>query len=213
MGNKLTVDAKIIYSYEYAKNRPTISDSPGNAVQAIWVRPPNINVDDLRGDPNKLGAIPTGVDPAILLVYGQGGAAKFAGQELLPAANNWGQNPWWAAYQHVNSDKKDRVITSAQLRYDITSWLYATGRIGMDFYTRRNQALTPEGVGYNLGGSLTEGEDRVREVNMDWMLGADKAFNKFNVNAFIGGNKMVGSAERIQANGNGFNVAIPTFHQ
>jgi hypothetical protein len=145
------------------------------------------------------------------LVYGQGGSAKFAGQELLPAANNWGQNPWWAAYQSVNSDKKDRIITSGQLRYDITSWLYASGRIGMDFYTRRNKSLTPEGVGHNLGGSLTEGEDRVREVNMDWMLGADKAFNKFNLNAFIGGNKMVRSAERIQANGNGFNVPFQAF--
>jgi len=211
LGNKLTVDAKVIYSFEYAKNRPTVSDSPGNAIQAIWVRPPNINVDDLRGDPNKLGAIPAGVDPAILLVYGQGGSAKFAGQELLPAANNWGQNPWWAAYQHVNSDKKDRIITSGQLRYDFTSWLYATGRIGMDYYTRRTKGLTPEGVGYQLGGALNEGEDRVREINMDWMLGADKAFDKFNVNAFIGGNKMIRSAERIQANGNGFNVPFQPF--
>ena len=81
----------------------------------------------------------------------------------------------------------------------------------MDYYTRRNKNLTPEGVGYNLGGALTEGEDRIREVNMDWMLGADKAFNKFNVNAFIGGNKMVRSAERIQANGNGFNVPFQPF--
>ncbi len=211
LGNKLTVDAKVIYSHEYAKNRPTVSDSPGNAVQSIWVRPPNINVDDLRGDPNKLGAIPVGVDPAYLLVYGQGGAAKFAGQELLPAANNWGQNPWWAAHQHINSDKKDRIITSGQLRYDITSWLYATGRIGMDYYTRRNQRLVPEGVGYQLGGALDEGEDRVRETNMDWMLGANKDFDKFNVNVFVGGNKMIRSAERVVANGNGFNVPFQPF--
>ncbi|HZI23836.1 MAG TPA: SusC/RagA family TonB-linked outer membrane protein [Chryseolinea sp.] len=211
LGNKLTLDGKVIYSYEYAKNRPTISDSPGNAIQAIWRRPPNINVDDLKGDPNKLGAIPTGVDPDILSVYGQDGDPKFAGQELLPAANNWGQNPWWAAWQHNNSDKRDRIITSAQLRYDITSWLYASGRIGMDYYTRRTKNLTPEGVGYQLGGALNEGEDRVREVNMDWMLGADKAFDKFNVNAFIGGNKMVRSAERLQLNGNGFNVPFQPF--
>jgi TonB-linked SusC/RagA family outer membrane protein len=213
LGKKLTLNAKIIYSNEYAKNRPTVSDSPGNAVQAIWRRPPNINIDDLRGDPNKLGAIPEGVDPALLTIYGQGDAAdsKFAGQELLPAANNWGQNPWWAAYQHVNSDKKDRIITSGQLRYDLTSWLYATGRIGLDWYTRRFQNLTPEGVGYQLGGALNEGEDRVREVNMDWMLGADKAFDKFNVNVFVGGNKMVRSAERLQLSGNGFNVPFQPF--
>ena len=211
LGNKLTLNAKILYSNEYAKNRPFISDSPANAVQGIWVRPPNINIDDLKGDPNKLGAIPEGVDPAYLLVYGQGGAAKFAGQELLPAANNWGQNPWWVAWQHVNNDKRDRIITSSQLRYDITDWLYASGRVGMDWYTRRTQQLTPEGVGYQLGGSMSEGEDRVREVNMDWMLGVDKTINKFNVNAFVGGNKMVRSWNRIRANGNGFTVPFQPF--
>ncbi len=211
LGNKLTLNAKILYSNEYAKNRPFISDSPANAVQGIWVRPPNINIDDLKGDPNKLGAIPQGVDPAYLLVYGQGGAAKFAGQELLPAANNWGQNPWWVAWQHTNNDKRDRIITSSQLRYDITDWLYASGRVGMDWYTRRTQQLTPEGVGYQLGGSMSEGEDRVREVNMDWMLGVDKTINKFNVNAFVGGNKMVRSWNRIRAVGNGFTVPFQPF--
>jgi TonB-linked SusC/RagA family outer membrane protein len=211
LGKKLSFNAKILYSNEYAKNRPTVSDSPGNAVQAIWVRPPNINIDDLKGDPNKLGAIPTGVDPALLLIYGQGGNAKFAGQELLPAANNWGQNPWWAAWQHVNSDKRDRIITSSQLRYDFTDWLYASGRVGMDYYTRRTQQLTPEGVGYQLGGAMSEGEDRVREVNMEWMAGMDKAFNKINVNVFVGGNKMIRSWERIRANGNGFTVPFQPF--
>jgi TonB-linked SusC/RagA family outer membrane protein len=211
LGKKLTIVAKMLYTNEYAKNRPTVSDSPGNAIQAIWVRPPNININDLRGDPNKLGAIPEGVDPALLEVYGQDGDPKFAGQELLPAANNWGQNPWWAAYQHINSDKRDRIITSGQLRYDITSWLYASGRIGMDWMARRNTQLTPEGVGYQLGGAMTEGEDRTREINMEWMLGTNKTFGKINVNAYVGGNKMVRSNERIQANGNGFNVPFQPF--
>lgn len=211
IGKKFSVNSKVLYSYEYTKNRPTVSDSPGNAIQAIWVLPPNINVNNLKGDPNKLGAIPDGVDPALLEIYGQGGDPKFAGQELLPAANNWGQNPWWAAYQHVNSDKKDRVITSTQLRYDITSWLYASGRIGMDWYSRKNQSLTPEGVGYQLGGALTEGENRAREINMEWMVGGNKEFGKINLNAFVGGNKMVRSWENIQANGNGFSVPFQPF--
>lgn len=211
LGEKLSFNGKIMYNHEYAQNRPTISDSPGNAVQAIWVRPPNVNVDDLYGDPNKPGAIPPGVDPALLTIYGQGGDPKFAGQELLPAANNWGQNPWWAAYQHVNDDKRDRIITSGQLRYDITNWLYASGRVGMDWFVRRNTQLTPEGVGYNLNGSMTEGEQTVREINMEWMAGVNKDIAEFNVNAFVGGNRMVRSWEQITANGNGFIVPFQPF--
>lgn len=211
LGNKVTVTAKVIYSNEETHNRPTVSDSPGNAIQAIWRRPANININDLIGDPNKPGAIPAGVDPAILQVYGQGEDPKFEGQELLPAANNWGQNPWWAAYQHVNDDERDRIITSGQIRYDFTSWLYASGRVGMDWFVRRSKQLTPEGVGYQLGGALNEGEDRVREINQEWTLGFNKTFNKIGVNAFVGGNKMTRSNERLQVNGNGFNVPFQPF--
>lgn len=203
---KLTLNAKVMYAHEDAHNRPVLSDSPGNAVQTVWRIPGNIDVNSYRGDPNKLGAIPEGTDPALLTIYGQGGDPRFAGQEWLPAANNWGQNPYWATYQFINDDIRDRVLASGQLRYEITDFLWASGRVGMDWYTRRDKSLTPEGTGYQLGGALSEGEDRIREINMEWMLGFDKAFGKFNVNAFVGGNRMRRTSERIAANGNGFNV-------
>ena len=38
-----------------------VSDSPGNAVQAVMLMPPNYDVNDMKGDPNKLGAVPQGV--------------------------------------------------------------------------------------------------------------------------------------------------------
>src|SRR5690606_21284568 len=57
-----------------------------------------------------------------------------------------------------------------------------------------------------LGGALSIGEDRVSEMNMEWMLGFDKAYGKFNINAFVGGNRMRRQWERISADGNNFNV-------
>ena len=204
--DKLTISAKAMFTHEEAHNRPVLSDSPGNAVQSVWRIPGNINVETYKGDPNKLGAIPQGTSDDLLLVYGQGGAPRKPGQEWLPAANNWGQNPYWAQYQFINDDTRDRLITSGDVKYDFTDWLYASGQVQMDFYTRRDQSLTPEGTGYQLGGSISEGEDRVREVNMQWLLGANKTFSQFSLNAFVGGNKMHRSSERIAANGNGFNV-------
>ena len=50
-----------MYSNEEAKNRPMVSDSPGNAVQALMILPPNYNVKDMYGDPNKPGAVAEGV--------------------------------------------------------------------------------------------------------------------------------------------------------
>jgi hypothetical protein len=37
----------------------------------------------------------------------------------LPAANNWGQNPYWATMTEIHDDTRDRLIGSAQLKYDI----------------------------------------------------------------------------------------------
>jgi TonB-linked SusC/RagA family outer membrane protein len=205
--DKLTLNAKVMYSHEEAKNRPVVSDSPGNAPQALWRIPGNINVLDFLGDPNKPGAIPEGVDPALLQIYAQGAdQPKFAGQELLPAANNWGQNPYWSTYQLQSSDIRDRVNTSAQLRYDITPWLYASGRAAMDWYLRKSNQLTAEGTGYDLVGGRSQNDITSREINFEGILGVTKDFGKFSVNAFVGANRMRRQYEFLQGTGSGFNV-------
>ncbi len=205
--DKLTFNAKVMYSHEKAKNRPVVSDSPGNAPQALWRIPGNINVLDFLGDPNKPGAIPEGVDPALLQVYAQGAdQPKFAGQELLPAANNWGQNPYWSTYQLQTGDVRDRINTSAQLRYDITPWLYISGRGAMDWYVRKANNLSAEGTGYDLVGGRSQSDVTSKEVNFEGLLGFNKTFGKFNVNAFVGANKMRRQYENLQGNGSGFNV-------
>jgi TonB-linked SusC/RagA family outer membrane protein len=204
-GKKLSFNAKVLYSHENAKNRPWLSDSPNNAFLSIYHMPGDHNIETYRGDPNKLGAIPAGTDPALLAIWG-----KSVGEEYQQANNPWGQNPYWVAYQISVDDVRDRVIPSAQLRYDLTDYLYISGRAGMDWYTRRDQQIIPQGTGHTRGGSMNEGEDRVREINLESILGFDKTFGRISVNAFVGGNRMRRSSERISANGSGFN--IPFFH-
>lgn len=205
-GKRLTFNAKVLYSNENAKNRPYLSDSPNNAFQSIYRIPGDHNILTYRGDPGKLGAIPAGTDPALLSIWG-----KSVGEEFQQQDNPWGQNPYWAAYQVHQSDVRDRIISSGQLRYNLTDFLYVTGRAGMDWYTRRDQGITPQGTGHSRGGGMNEGENRVREINIDWSLGFDKAFGKINVNAFVGGNRMRRSSERMSENGNGFNVPFEHF--
>ncbi|MDA0196197.1 MAG: SusC/RagA family TonB-linked outer membrane protein [Bacteroidetes bacterium] len=206
-GDKITLNSKIMYSHEDVKNRPRVSDSPANAFLSVWRTPANLDVRNYKGDPDKLGAVPTeasglpGSDPASLAIYG-----KVAGEEFQQQNNNWGQNPYWVAYQLKNSDVRDRVLTSTTLRYDILDFLYIQGRVGLDWYTRNETGLTPQGTGYQRGGSMQEGQRQAKEINMEWMLGFDKTFDKVSVNTFVGGNRMRRDSESVQANGNGFNV-------
>ncbi|HUX96676.1 MAG TPA: SusC/RagA family TonB-linked outer membrane protein [Bacteroidales bacterium] len=196
-GKRLTFNAKVMYSNERMKNRTMVSDSPGNPISAMWLLPNTLNIDNLKGDPNKLGAVPVGVTTPDL---------KVAGEEYQQADNNWQQNPWWCAYQFKNENIRDRFITSGNMRYDITDWLYIQGQVGMDWYTRNNSQLVPQGTGYLRGGSKNETSNFVREVNQEFLLGADKEFGKVRVNGFFGGNKMVHEYEAINANGSTFNV-------
>ncbi len=137
--DRITVTSKVLYSNENAQNRPRISDSPGNAPQGLLRLPNNYDVDDLRGDPNKLGAVPEGVT----LPDGKG-----PGEEYQISNDLWNQNPWWAAHQFENDDIRDRIITSNVVRFDVTDFLYAQGRFSMDWYTRRETDITPFGTGY-----------------------------------------------------------------
>ncbi len=204
-GKRISLGAKLLYSREDVKNRPGVADTPSNAFAALTRMPDNVNLDWLKGDPNKLGAIPQDQDEASLIIFG-----KLPGEEMPFSSSKWTQNPWWTAYQKVNSDVKDRIIGSVRLRYDITDALYVQGRIGLDWYTRRETAIIAQGTGYRRQGTIQEGERRVQEVNMEWTAGYNETFGKLNVNAFIGGNKLERSNELIRADGNGFNV--PFFH-
>ncbi len=200
-GEKLTLTAKVLYSHEVANNRPMLSDSPGNAILAMYYIPANINVNDYKGDPDKLGAIPPGTPQSSLDLWG-----KFVGEEFQQANNNWHQNPWWSAYQFNFDDISDRIITSGQLRYDMTDFLYVQGRIGMDWTTRRRTVLVPQGTGFNQGGSMEEYQGNVREINMDYLVGFKDNFGPVSINALMGGNWMRQKVEQINLTGNGFNV-------
>jgi TonB-linked SusC/RagA family outer membrane protein len=204
-GNKLTFDAKVLYSNERTKNRPRVSDSPGNAFQSIFALPPNVNVEWGQGAPNRLGTIPVNTDPALLNTWG------FAEQEEYLMVNNpWGQNPYFATHQMAIDDTRDRILLSGSLKYDITEHLYLSGRAGMDWYTRRGTTLVPQGTGFERNGSMNENERRVNEINLEAMLGYNRTFGDFGVNVFLGANRMRRQDETISANGQGFNV--PFFH-
>lgn len=204
-GKRLTVTSKIMYSNEKTKNRPRLSDAPGNANLAVYYTPGDVDIRNLIGNPDKPGAVPTlqaQQDNGIQI-----GDGKAPGEEFQVSPNLWQQNPYWAAYQFQNDDVRDRVIASGEARYDITDFLYVSGMAGIDWFTLRNTNLTPQGTGYNRGGSISESEQRVRETNLQYMVGFNKTFKeRFGVNAFFGGNAMQRSSEFIAAYGDGFNT-------
>lgn len=200
-GKKVTFNAKVMYSNEKMNNRNMLGDSPGNIPIAVAMLANTTDINLLRGNPAKLGSVDLGVVTPDLKSYGE---------EFQQANNNWLQNPWWSAYQILNENIRDRFITSANMRYNITDWLSLSGEVGMDWFTRNNNSLVPQGTGYQRGGAKGETSNFVREINQTWTLGADKEFGKIRVNAFVGGQQMIRESEAISATGTDFNVPFFT---
>lgn len=183
MNEKLTAQVNAKYIIEDVQNRPRLSDAPGNANYTVALLAPNVDVRTM--------------DPG----------ANEDGTERGYSNNVFSQNPYWAAFNFRNEDVRNRIIASTSLRYDIFDWLYITGRVGVDHYTRKSTAVEPWGTAYKPLGGMTETERRYTQVDSDLILGIDRDINDdFAVSAFFGANNNKIEFEQLNLGGNNFIV-------
>lgn len=113
-------------------------------------------------------------------------------------------NPYYAhqAGQYWGN-KRDRILGTATLRYDITDWLFIQGRYNYDYSVSYTESKDPAGIGtsiptntYTSGplvgtyykGSYNVSEGKGTDVNADFLIGGSHKFGKFSVDASFGGN-------------------------
>ena len=189
-GKKITLEARASYSTSKSKNRP----NPARYIQMLSLIPTSWDINWLKGETDKWGAKPDGW--------------------MLPfSTNDYYQNPYWSAYQDSENDQRDRVSISGNLRYDITSWLYVTGRIGTE--TTTVKVTNIDAYGFLRGnvagtGAVEEYTTMDNQINAEYSLGFSKKFNEFNINAMFGG-----SATRSHYNRDGIRgdqLLIPFYH-
>lgn len=170
------------------RNRPNLSDAPGNANYVVGVLPANINVLDLQGDPNKLGSNPDGT-------------------EMIMNGNVFITNPYWSEYQFEKNNERNRLYGNVAVGYEIIDGLLLQGKIGMDRFNERRRNLTPYGTGYSPFGQLSEGNRTVREINLETTLRYVKDISStVGLDLMVGGNQQKNQDENLGAGGNNFNV-------
>ncbi len=189
LGKKLTIVTNMKYVYEKVKNRPRLSDSPGNANYSLYTLGSAMNVEDLSG------------------------ANKYDdnGYEKLWNDNIYVTNPYYAAYDFQNNSQKNRVIGSIEPKYQVNDWLFVKGRIGMDYFNYRYRAIEPYGTAYKVRGSYSSNAREFMERNTDLILGINKNLtDKIGLNMILGGNQMR-NVNRLTNIGGG-NYNIPFFY-
>lgn len=119
------------------------------------------------------------------------------GNEFVMARFLVRNNPYYSANFRKENINRDRLISNIALKYQITPWLYAQGRIAEDLFTRYQDYNIPNGYapipaapsGF-VNGSFTQDIRRFRERNFDFLIGATRKFGDFGVDLTGGGNQM-----------------------
>ena len=172
LAKKLTVSGNVNYSNEYRKNPPNIAEQDYSPVVLY----------------NMANSMPMD----LLEKY----AFDANGDETRWSRFTNRTNPYFALSRFDNIHT-DRVFGNLTARYQFTDWLFAQARIGQDFYTREQDYNLPTGsqrqaaapAGY-VNGQFVQDARTVRELNADFLIGANRSFGKVGVNVNLGGNQM-----------------------
>jgi TonB-linked SusC/RagA family outer membrane protein len=105
-------------------------------------------------------------------------------------------NPYYSLNNHFENIKRDRLFGNVALKYQFTKWLYLQGRISQDLYTRNQDYNIPNGyapiprapLGF-VNGAYTQDVRQFREMNNDFILGANQTFGDFGIDLTLGGNQ------------------------
>ena len=187
-GDKFNVDVNMKYILEDQEGNPQLSDSPGNGNFAVNLFAPTVSVDDMMGE---------------------GGLGRNADlTEFRISDNSYSQNPYFAAYNFINSSEKSRFIGALNARYDVTDYLYLRGRLGGDRYDLHKTGSTPWGTAFQPRGSINENKSTFKQYDADAFLGTDnlQIVDDLTVNAFVGIGTNVQEYDAVSKSGSDFIV-------
>ncbi len=187
---KLTITLSAQYTMQEVKNRPRLSDSPGNANFSVFAKPGNVPYSVIKGATAKEGALADGT-------------------ELRYQANAFSTNPYWAAYQFFRRDITNRLVSNVSARYDLTDWLYVMGRVGTDFTGRDESRSEPYGTAYKPLGDYNETFQSLRQDNYEFFIGGEKRFGKISLD-YLGGGSQLKTKSILKGTG-GNDLVVPFF--
>ena len=137
-------------------------------------------------------------------------------------------DPYFDRYERTNEVSRDIFNADLTAGYDITDWLTATIRTGLDFFTDRGQLRISQGSYTSSGntgipgnpytwngtktGAYLTGQTQGFSINSDLLLTGNKKFidNKLNLEYLAGGTIFYDRSDNIHANTVG-GISIPGY--
>lgn len=174
LSEKLSTQVNANYSNENNLNPPIVTQQDYNINQTLYTLANSIDPRWLRNAYK---------DPV-------------TGNEIFPSRFTNRTNMYWTINQRHEQRKRDRLFGNVSLRYQFTPWLYAQGRVGMDYFSVTHNANRPTGTAFlpaaatGFNGNFYQDAETFRERNLDFLIGGNKKFGSFGIDATVGGNSM-----------------------
>ena len=127
--------------------------------------------------------------------------------------NSWYDNPWFKANEVIDCYDTDMLNVYLNTSYEITPWLKAMFRSGLDFYAKRDKWRNAKSANYawDKNGFFGIKRNTGYSINTDAILMADKTWGKFNVNALAGTNVYFYSDDSMRSTTAG-GLTVPGFY-
>ncbi|HEY3402627.1 MAG TPA: SusC/RagA family TonB-linked outer membrane protein [Ohtaekwangia sp.] len=177
---KLKLQLNINYANEENINPPQVGTQGEGAVNFFNRMPINTPIEAYRDN---------AIDPTIGPTFG----SEYKTNGFIGTINN----PYYQLQKkQFFLDDKNRLLGTATLRYQLTDWLYAQGRYNYDRGANFMEWNVLNGAGattlLNADGTY-RGRYEIRQIestdiNADFLIGGNKDFGKFSVDASFGGN-------------------------
>jgi TonB-linked SusC/RagA family outer membrane protein len=187
---KLVVSGNVNYSKEINNNPPQFAQQDYSIPTTMYTLANSMPMDVLEAN-----------------------AVNAAGDEYVYSRFRNRTNPYFNLLRKFEHIDRDRIFGNITLRYNLTDWLYAQARVGQDYWSRQQEYNFPTGSaslaaaqpGFVNGFFIQEAR-RQREVNADFLLGANRKFGKFGIDATFGGNQLYVRGENNSVRGDEFAV-------
>ncbi|CAN5438864.1 SusC/RagA family TonB-linked outer membrane protein [soil metagenome] len=180
IAQRLTVSGNVNYSNEYIKNPPQIAEQDMSTPTTLYSLANSMPLELMREN-----------------------MANENNNEYLYSRFTNRTNPYWATFRKFENVRRDRIFGNLTARYDIADWLYVQGRVGQDYWARDHDYNFPTGSaplpaapsGF-VNGQFIQDARRFRELNSDFLIGANRTYGDFGVNLTLGGNHMYRRMDR-----------------
>ncbi|WP_207632720.1 SusC/RagA family TonB-linked outer membrane protein [Foetidibacter luteolus] len=134
-------------------------------------------------------------------------AAKPWGASRAYAGGIGWDNPYWSLNMNPQSDQLNRFISFAEANYEVSGWLRATARYGIDNYTDVRKGAFSRGTSGVATGTINDVNYSRRDNNVDFLLSSQHHLSEdIGISVVAGYNYYNSYRNQINTRGDGLTI-------